>query len=432
MKQLIKTVVLLLTASSAGCGTSDIPVPAPVPSSARIALTVSADAERTYDTGEACSVHLSIEEQYATRDSCLLHVRLLQGNASVLLYDASIPLETEVPIPYAIVNKTVSSSTVALAIVPETATTVEQKIRVEIAVSSLDRMQTAIDTLELHAVNPAPIEVRTEYDRKPMLLTEKMEIGISLSKANFIGSYSVRFTHTEGQGFCSGDYTFADGDTFAVSAERSVFRLAYYPTTTGVHRLLFTVSDGIHSQEVKIVCEAYASDSMEIPTTDGAYIHTKTYEGSSFYTISQWQAMENPLVSQVDGIAFINNNIRILLPLHAMEPLPFYGNEDLSSAVGICYHYEPIYPGRWHLPDIQLLETLAFRYYMEPIRSCMDAVGGTLFQSAGTSYLSSTYEHAAILYTYEYYNLIVSELRYGRRGICREDQPCAFFPVREL
>lgn len=432
MKQLIKTVVLLLTASSAGCGTSDIPVPAPVPSLARIALTVSADAERTYDTGEACSVHLSIEEQYATRDSCLLHVRLLQGNASVLLNDVSVSFDTQVPIPYAIVNKTVSSSTAPLAIIPEAATTVEQTIRVEITVSSLGRMQTAIDTIELHAANPAPIEVRTEYDRKPMPLTEKMEIGISLSKANFIGSYTIRFTHMEGQGFCSGDYVASDGDTFAVSADHSSFRLAYYPTTTGVHRLLFTVSDGIHSQEVEIVCEAYAAASMEIPTADGAYIHTKTYEGSSFYTVSQWQAMGNPPVSQVDGIAFINSNIRILLPLHAMEPLPFCGNEDLSSAIGICYHYEPIYPGRWHLPDIQLLETLAFRYYMEPIRSCMNTVGGTLFQSAGTSYLSSTYEHAAILYTYEYYNLIVSELRYGRRGICREDQPCAFFPVREL
>ena len=432
MKQLIKTVVLLLTASLAGCGTSDIPIPAPVPSSARIALTVSADAERIYDTGEACSVHLSIEEQYATRDSCLLHVRLLQGNASVLLDDASMPLNTEVPIPYAIVNKTVSSCAAALTIVPEAAATAEQTIRVAITVSSLDRMQTAIDTLELHAANPAPIEVRTEYDRKPMLLTDKMEIGISLSKENFIGNYTVRFTHTEGQGFCSGDYTVSDGDTFAVSAEHSAFRLAYCPTTTGIHRLLFAVSDGIHVQEVEIVCEAYAPDSMEIPTSDGAYIHTKTYEGSSFYTTSQWQAMENPPVSQIDGIAFISGNIQILLPLHAMEPLPFCGNDDLSSAVEACYDYEPAYPGRWHLPDIQLLETLAFRYYMEPIRSCMDAVGGTLFQSNGTAYLSSTYERTTILYTYEYYNFIISELRYGRRRVCGEGYTCAFFPVREL
>lgn len=433
MKRLIKTAVLLLTASSAGCETSDIPVPAPVPSSeSRIALTVSADAERIYDTGEACSVRLSIEERYAARDSCLLRMRLLQGHASVLLDDASVPFDTQVPIPYAIVNKTISSSAAALAIVPEAAATAEQTVRVEIAVSSLDRMLTATDTIELHAINPAPIEVRTEYDRKPMLLTEKMEIGISLSKENFIGNYTVRFTHTEGQGFCSGDYTVCDGETFAVSAERSVFRLAYCPTATGMHRLLFTVSDGLHSQEVEIGCEAYAPESMEIPTNDGAYIHTKNYEGPSFYTTAQWKAMENPPVSQVDGIAFIDNDIRILLPLHAMEPLPFLTDDGSPSTVEACHDYEPAYPGRWHLPDIQLLETLAFRYCMEPIRACMESVGGTLFQSSGTAYLSSTYERASVLYTYEYYNFIISELRYGRRGSCLEDRPCAFFPVREL
>lgn len=429
MKQLIKTIVLLLTASLAGCGTSDTPVPS---SESRIALTVSADTERIYDTDETCSVHLSIEERYAVRDSCLLRIRLLQGNASVLLDDASMPLDTEVPIPYAIVNKTVSSSVAALAIVPEAAAVAAQTIRMEIAVSSLDRMRTTVETLELQAVNPAPIEVQAEYDRQPLLLTNKLNIDFSIRKANFTGDFTISFIHTEGQGFCTGDCTVSDGEEFAVSAERSAFRLAYCPTTAGVHRLLFTVSDGIHTQETEIVCEAYAPESMEVPTDAGVYIHTKSYEGPSFYTAAQWKAMENPPTSQVDGIAFIDRLHPVLLPLHAMEPLPFCGNDELSSAVEACYDYEPAYPGRWHLPEIELLEYLAFRYYMEPIRACMESVGGTLFLSSGTSYLSNTYQRATVLYTYQYYDFIVDRLCYGRRSICLEDDSCVFFPVREL
>ncbi|MDE5963277.1 MAG: hypothetical protein K2G58_04520, partial [Alistipes sp.] len=280
--------------------------------------------------------------------------------------------------------------------------------------------------------NPAPIEIRTEYDRQPLLLTEKRDIDLSIRKANFTGSFTVSFVHTEGQGFCTCDYTISDGETFAVHAEHSAFHLAYCPTTTGVHRLLFTISDGIHTQETEIVCEAYAPESMEVPTDAGVYIHTKNYEGPSFYTATQWEAMENPPTAQVDGIAFIDRLHAILMPLHAMEPLPFCGNDELSSAVEACYDYEPAYPGRWHLPEIELLEYLAFRYYMEPIRACMELVGGTLFLSSSQTYLSSSYECTTVLYTYQYYDFIVSQLRYGRRGLCPEDDSCAFFPVREL
>lgn len=293
-------------------------------------------------------------------------------------------------------------------------------------------MLTTVDTLTLHATNPAPIEIRTEYDRQPLLLTEKRDIDLSIRKANFTGSFTVSFVHTEGQGFCTGDYTISDGETFAVNAEHSAFHLAYCPTTTGVHRLLFTISDGIHTQETEIDCEAYAPESMEVPTSNGVYIHTKNYEGPSFYTATQWEAMENPPTAQVDGIAFIDRLHAILMPLHAMEPLPFCGNDELSSAVEACYDYEPAYPGRWHLPEIELLEYLAFRYYMEPIRACMELVGGTLFLSSGQTYLSSTYQRTMVLYTYQYYDFIVSQLCYGRRSLCPEDDSCAFFPVREL
>lgn len=426
-----RTVVLLLAASLSGCGVSDSPEPAPA-GERILALTASADVERDYVTNETCPVELAIEEHYAACDSCLLRIRALRGNAAVLLDEMPAPFDEEIVVPYAIVNKTVSRSTISSAIVPQAAATAEQTVRIVFAVSSLDRMLTTVDTLALHATNPAPIEIRTEYDRQPLLLTEKRDIGLSIRKANFTGSFTVSFVHTEGQGFCTGDYTISDGETFAVNAERSAFRLTYCPTTAGVHRLLFTISDGIHTQETEIDCEAYAPESMEVPTSNGVYIHTKNYEGPSFYTATQWEAMENPPTAQVDGIAFIDRLHAILMPLHAMEPLPFCGNDELSSAVEACYDYEPAYPGRWHLPEIELLEYLAFRYYMEPIRACMELVGGTLFLSSGQTYLSSTYQRTMVLYTYQYYDFIVSQLCYGRRSLCPEDDSCAFFPVREL
>ncbi len=426
-----RTVVLLLAALLSGCGVSDTPEPAPA-GERILALTASADVERDYVTNETCPVELAIEEHYAACDSCLLRIRALRGNAAVLLDEMPAPFDEEIVVPYAIVNKTVSRSTISSAIVPQAAATAEQTVRIVFAVSSLDRMLTTVDTLTLHATNPAPIEIRTEYDRQPLLLTEKRDIDLSIRKANFTGSFTVSFVHTEGQGFCTGDYTISDGETFAVNAEHSAFHLAYCPTTTGVHRLLFTISDGIHTQETEIDCEAYAPESMEVPTSNGVYIHTKNYEGPSFYTATQWEAMENPPTARVDGIAFIDRLHAILMPLHAMEPLPFCGNDELSSAVEACYDYEPAYPGRWHLPEIELLEYLAFRYYMEPIRACMELVGGTLFLSSGQTYLSSTYQRTMVLYTYQYYDFIVSQLCYGRRSLCPEDDSCAFFPVREL
>ncbi len=426
-----RTVVLLLAALLSGCGVSDTPEPAPA-GERILALTASADVERDYVTNETCPVELAIEEHYAACDSCLLRIRALRGNAAVLLDEMPAPFDEEIVVPYAIVNKTVSRSTISSAIVPQAAATAEQTVRIVFAVSSLDQMLTTVDTLTLHATNPAPIEIRTEYDRQPLLLTAKRDIDLSIRKANFTGSFTVSFVHTEGQGFCTGDYTISDGETFAVHAEHSAFHLAYCPTTTGVHRLLFTISDGIHTQETEIVCEAYAPESMEVPTDAGVYIHTKNYEGPSFYTATQWEAMENPPTAQVDGIAFIDRLHAILMPLHAMEPLPFCGNDELSSAVEACYDYEPAYPGRWHLPEIELLEYLAFRYYMEPIRACMELVGGTLFLSSGQTYLSSTYQHTMVLYTYQYYDFIVSQLCYGRRSLCLEDDSCVFFPVREL
>lgn len=430
---IIRTIVLLLAASLFGCGTSETPEPAPT-GERILTLTASADVERDYVTNETCPVELVIEERYAACDSCLLRIRLLQGNAGVLLDETPAPFDEEIVVPYAIVNKTVSRSTIFPTIVPQAAATAEQTVRIEFAATSLDRMQTAIDTLELHAVNPAPIEIRTEYDRRPMLLTEKMDIALSIEKADFTGSYIVRFDHTAGRGFCTGDYMLSDGETFALSAERPACRLAYCPTVPGVHRLLFTVSDGIRTQETEIACEAYAPESMEIPTNDGAYIHTKNYEGTAFYTAAQWEAMENPPTAQVDGIAFIDKilDFRILMPLHAMEPLPFCDEDGNPSAVEVCRNYEPTYPGRWHLPDIELLERMAWRYNMKPIRECMEAAGGTLFRSSETIYLSNTYQRTAVLYTYEYYDNPVNGSYCGRRMSCRENRPCAFFPVREL
>ncbi len=458
------TVVLLLTALLSGCSTTDDPESAPAPSSEhRIELTASVD-EPVCETGKSCSVRLAIEERSALRDSCLLQVRTLQGNASVLLDDTPILPDAEIAIPYAVVNKAASTCVANLAIVPEAAATVEQTIRIAFAVSSFDRSIATADTVLLRSVNPAPIEVRAQYDRKPLLTTETMDIEVCLTKANFTGSYIVVFTHTAGQGFCDGDYTITEGDAFAVSAEQASFRLAYHPTASGEHRLRFTVSDGRYEQVVEIGCKAYRPESMELPA-DGVYIHTRNYEGAAFHTLEAWETSEESLSSEVDGIAFIDGERKVLLPLHALDALPFCGPDDRfasipefltvshfdgaersrnvhrallegtiasAPAVEACYGYEPDYPGRWYLPDIRLLEELAYRFDMEPIRACMQRVGGTLFLTNDTSYLSCSVKCDEVLLTYDYYEFIIAEGRYGKRSTLYKDRPCPFFPVRDL
>lgn len=458
------TVVLLLAALLFGCSTTDDPQSAPVPTSEhRIELTASVD-EPVCQTGEPCSVRLAIEERNALRDSCLLRVRTLQGNASVRLDDTPIQPDAEIAIPYAVVNKAASTCVAKLTIVPEAAATVEQTIRIAFAVSSLDRSIATADTVELRSVNPAPIEIQAQYDRKPLLTTETMGIELSLSKANFTGSYTVVFTHAAGQGFCDGDYAIAEGDAFAVSAEQASFRLAYHPTASGEHRLLFTVSDGRYEQVVEIGCKAYRPESMKLPA-DGVYIHTRNYEGTAFHTLDEWESSGDAVSSEVDGIAFIDGERKVLLPLHALDALPFCGPDDrfasipefltvshfdgaertrnvhralldgaIASApvVEACYGYEPDYPGRWYLPDIRLLEELAYRFDMGPIRACMQRVGGTLFLTNDCSYLSCSVDRDEVLLTYHYYEFIVAEGRYGKRNALYKDRPYPFFPVRDL
>ncbi len=458
------TVVLLSTALLFGCSTTDDPESAPVPSSEhRIELTTSVD-EPDCETGEPCPVRLTIEERSALRDSCLLRVRTVQGSVSVRLDDTPIQPDAEIAIPYAIVNKAASTCVAKLTIVPEAAAIVEQTIRIAFAVSSLDRSIATADTVELRSVNPAPIEIQAQYDRKPLLTTETMGIELSLSKANFTGSYTVVFTHAAGQGFCDGDYAIAEGDAFAVSAEQASFRLAYHPTASGEHRLLFAVSDGRYEQVVEIGCKAYRPESMKLPA-DGVYIHTRNYEGTAFHTLDEWETSENAVSSEVDGIAFIDGDRKVLLPLHALDTLPFCGPDDrfasipdfltvshfdgaertrnvhrawldgaIASApvVEACYGYEPDYPGRWYLPDIRLLEELAYRFDMEPIRACMQRVGGTLFLTNDCSYLSCSVDRDEVLLTYHYYKFIVAEGRYGKRNTLYKDRPYPFFPVRDL
>ncbi len=458
------TVVLLLTALLSGCSTTDDPKTAPVPTSEhRIELTASVD-EPVCQTGELCPVRLAIEERSALRDSCLLQVRTLQGNASVQLDDALILPDTEIAIPYAVVNKAASTCVAKLTIVPEAAATVEQTIRIAFTACSLDCSIATADTVLLRSVNPAPIKVRAQYDRKPLLTTETMPIELCLSKANFTGSYTVVFTHAAGQGFCDGDYAIAEGDAFAVSAEQASFRLAYHPTVSGEHRLRFTVSDGRYEQVVEIGCKAYRPESMELPA-DGVYIHTRNYEGTAFHTLEAWETSEEAVSSKVDGIAFIDGERKVLLPLHALDALPFCGPDDRfasipefltvshfdgaqrtrnvhrtlldgaiasAPAVEACYGYEPDYPGRWYLPDIRLLEELAYRFDMEQIRACMQRVGGTLFLTNDTSYLSCSVDRDEVLLTYDYYEFIVAEGRYGKRSALYKDRPCPFFPVRDL
>ncbi len=333
--------------------------------------------------------------------------------------------------------------------------------------AQLEKIERLMDTLMNQYeffVNPAPIEVRVQYDRKPLLTTETMAVELSLSKANFTGSYTVVFTHAAGQGFCDGDYAIAEGDAFAVSAEQASFRLAYHPTASGEHRLRFTVSDGRYEQVVEIGCKAYRPESMELPA-DGVYIHTRNYEGAAFHTLEAWETSEEALSSEVDGIAFLSGDRKVLLPLHALDALPFCGPDDRfdsipefltvshfdgaqrtrnvhralldgaiasAPAVEACYGYEPDYPGRWYLPDIRLLEELAYRFDMEPIRACMQRVGGTLFLTNDTSYLSCSVKCDEVLLTYDYYEFIIAEGRYGKRSALYKDRPCPFFPVRDL
>ncbi|MCM1219244.1 MAG: hypothetical protein NC548_32585, partial [Lachnospiraceae bacterium] len=391
-------------------------------------------------------------------------VRVTSGYAAVSLDDTPLTAETALPIPYAVANKAASSCVIALDVVPEAAPVAEHTIRLVCEATSYDKSTTAVDTVEIRTVNPAPVEVRANYARMPLLLSESLPIDFAVAKADYTGNYTVVFTHTAGQGYCQGDYAVHDGEQFAVGGERAEFRLDYRPTVPGEHRLRFEVSDGTFVQEAEVYCEVFSQESTEPPTANGVYIHVKTYEGTSFYTAKQWAALEDADLSAVDGIAVIDGDLRILLPLHACEPLPFCGEDDdltqvlergttehyngkavtqklhealvagkLTSApvAEACYYYDAAYPGRWYLPDLHLLIWLGFYSRMEAIRNCMELVGGTLFTTDDSMY-SCSLQYAYVLHTYAYYSSIVSSLNYGRQNVLKQKYPGHFFPVRDL
>lgn len=248
--------VLCFTLST-GCSDTELPESASVPTAeSSIALTASG-ADTVVETGRPVQLKLDIEERFARRDSCRLRVRVATGYATVFLDDTPLTAETESTIPYAIMNKASSSCAVSLNVVPEAAPVVEQTVRLVCEAASYDEAARAVDTVEIRTMNPAPIEVQMEYARTPLLVSESLPIDFAIAKADYTGSYTVAFTHAAGQGYCQGDYTVHDGETFAVGGAQTGFRLNYQPTMPGEHRLLFTVSDGTFIQEAEVRCEVF-------------------------------------------------------------------------------------------------------------------------------------------------------------------------------
>ncbi len=279
--------VVLCAALSTGCSEAELPESASVPTAeSSIALTASG-ADTVAETGRPVQLKLAIEERFARRDSCRLRVRVATGYATVFLDDTPLTAETESTIPYAIMNKASSSCVVSLNVVPEAAPVVEQTVQLVCEAASYDKAARAVDTVEIRTMNPAPIEVRTEYVHTPLLVSESLPIDFAIAKADYTGSYTVAFTHAAGQGYCLGDYTVVpvvaqgagkflyDGQPVGPSGivvPAGTTTIDYRPAMLGEHLLDFEVRAGDAVKQARTYCEVVKIFTIACEVTHGIRI----------------------------------------------------------------------------------------------------------------------------------------------------------------
>lgn len=425
-----------------------------------ISLQLTYDKDKVYELGETIEAFLDIEERYAPENHCFVRISHKQGYASILLDGNDILLGQNIEIPYAIHNETFSKQRLTFEIIPIPGSATNQIINFTLSVSSVNE-KTATESIEVKATNSSPIMAKVDYNGDPFEVTETLDIDFDIQKAGFIGDFLITFQHIEGTGFCEiGSNVLNDGESVSIHAADTVFSVKYNPLSLGKHHLTFSISDGAYTKTMDIKCEVYNDKGLAYPE-NGVYIFVKNYEGKAFVKAKEYDPKAG---FQVEGIAYFKDNVRILLPLHACEPLPISGLKDelllipgietstvkycgkentekiydayksglISSAPAIeaCYNYDPNHPGRWFLPSVYLLSRICFKYDIEEIIKCMKLVGGTLF-SEQKLYATSTVFCTDYTYGYDYLAFDY-QLEYGRKLIGANVVPRAYFPVRNL
>lgn len=456
--KLFSVLLLCLTGVSA-CQKNKDQSPDQRPES-EISLQLTYDTGKIYELGEPIEAYLDIEERYAPENHCFIKVSHKQGYASILLDGNDIPLGQNMEIPYAIHNEKSSRQKLAFTITPTPGSVANQNINFTLTVSSVNG-KTATENIEVKATNSSPIMAKVDYNGDPFEIKEALNIDFDIQKAGFTGDFLITFQHSEGEGFCEIDSNvFNDGKPATIHAAEAAFLVKYQPLSLGKHHLTFSISDGVYNKQLEVKCEVYNDEGLTYPE-DGVYIFVKNYEGKAFVTAKEY---DSDAGLEVEGIAYLNDDLRILLPLHACEPLAICSSEDkllsipgietstlkycgkentekiydayksgiISSAPAIeaCYNYDPSHPGRWFLPSVHLLSTICYKYDIKDIMKCMKLVGGTLFSEKKLFATSTVY---LTDYTYGYDFLgFEYQLEYGRALIGANAVPRAYFPIRNL
>lgn len=416
---------------------------------------------RVYDLGEPIKVEMTIIAKNTQEDHCMVDAVCYGGNATVTLDGQDIEWNRQEPVYYEINNEAASSKKLLAVILPTPKSVSSQTLNIVFAFTSVDGKVSAEQRMVVNTINTSPITANIQYSPDPIESQETLKITLFAQKLGFEGDFTVTPNIAEGQGYFILDNTqITDKYPFSLAAARSTI-IQYQPMSLGKHEILFSISDGVNSSELSAQCEVYNNEGLTYPK-DGTYIFVKNYEGKAFITAKEY----DPSIGlEVEGIAYLNDNLRILLPLHACAPLTFCGpNDDLLSIPEIdtstiifngkenteriykayksgiisaapiieaCYNYDPEYPGRWYLPSLNLISTISFKYRMDDIRTCMKLAGGTLFLETN-SYATTTVRQSEFTYVYEIFPYIVANLSYGRYLNNHISIPMDYFPIRNL
>lgn len=431
-------------------------------SSSEIRIVATHDNTENYSLGKPFNVTISIDEQHAQEEYFFIKISHIQGNAIITLDGECVHLGEWVQTPYSVNNEVSSTQTLVYTITPDASSAVDQTIRLSFIASSADGKAKSEDTITVSALNPSPINVDVDYSGEAIESSEKLSIDFNIQKKGFTGYFNMSFRHMEGEGYCEYEKIFHDDINIAISADLGNFTCKYQPLKVGKHHLVFTITDGVYTQEVEVKCEVYNNDALVYPDKDGVYIFVKDYQGKAFVSRKDYDSDSD---LEVEGIAYFSYNMRILLPLHSSEPLLFCGpNDNLTKIPGVdatsigdgkintqkiynayksgvissapivdaCYNFDPAHPGRWYLPSPSQLKAISFQVSMDEIRSCMRLVGGTLFLTRESFATASVNAYNYVL-LYDSMPFIYQNLEYGRLLTANAAaNPISYFPIRDL
>lgn len=451
----------MLALGSLACKKDDSTGPDGPGNTQKMTFEASLDYEnRVYDLGEPIKVEMTIIAKNTQEDHCMVNAVCYGGEATVALDGQDIEWNQQEPVYYEINNEAASSKKLFAVISPTPNRVSSQTLNIVFTFTSVDGKVSAEQRMVVNTINTSPITAKIQYSPDPIESQETIQITLAAEKTGFEGDFTVTPDIAEGQGyFILGNTQIVSKQSFSLTAAAST-TIQYQPMSLGKHKILFIISDGVNSSEVSAQCEVYNNEGLTYPE-DGIYIFVKNYQGKAFVSAKEYDPNAG---LEVEGIAYLNDNLRILLPLHACEPLAICGSEDkllsipgietstlkycgknntelifeayksgiISSApiIEACYNYDPINPGRWFLPSAHLLSTICYKSQIVEILKCMKLVGGTLF-SDKKLFATSTVYLTDYTYGYDYLGFEY-QLEYGRLLVGSNAIPRAYFPIRNL